>query len=293
VTSAASPQASNPQDPPRLRSDFETVLAPGAQRRDYWRALLAHRSLFYHLAARDLRVRYKQTLLGLAWGLFRPLLSTGAFTLVFGVLGGFPTIGTTAYPLVVFCATLPWQLFATGVLHGSLSLTSNASLVTRVYFPRLLLPLSALVNGLVDFAVGLVLLLIILLVVGQPPTWRLLTVPAFATLALTFSLGLVLWLSALNVRYRDFGYLAPFLLQLGFFLSPVGFVSTTVPEPWRVAYGLNPMVGAIDGFRWALLDQGGTLDLHVVAASIGVALLTLVSGLAYFRRAEQTFADRI
>jgi lipopolysaccharide transport system permease protein len=272
---------------------FETVLAPGAQRRGYWRALLAHRSLFYHLAARDLRVRYKQTLLGLAWGLFRPLLSTGAFTLVFGMLGGFPTIGQTAYPIVVFCATLPWQLFATGVLHGSVSLTMNASLVTRVYFPRLLLPLSALINGLVDFAVGLVLLLIVLILVGQPPTWRLVTIPAFALLALTFSLGLGLWLSALNVRYRDFGYLAPFLLQLGFFLSPVGFLSTTVPEHWRVAYGLNPMVGAIDGFRWALLDPSGPLDLGVLAASVAVAIVTLVSGLAYFRRAELSFADRI
>jgi len=275
------------------RSDFEAVVELGSQRRGYFSAIIVHANLLFHFAARDLRVRHKQTLLGVAWGLLRPLLSTGAFTIIFGLIAGLPSIGTVAYPLVVFSGILPWQLFATGVLHASVSVTQNAPLVTRIYFPRIILPMSALVNGLVDFLIGLTLLLLALLIAGEALTLRLFALPVFAALALLIAFGFGVWLAALNVRYRDFSYLTPFALQLGLFISPIGFIQATIPESWRFVYSLNPMVGVIDGFRWSLLESAGPLDPVPSLMALGLGLVIATSGIFYFRRAEASFADRI
>lgn len=246
-----------------------------------------------HLARRDLQVRYKQTALGILWGLLRPFLSMGAFTIVFGLVARLPTHGETAYPLMVLAGILPWQLFSTAILHASGSLTAGASIMSRVYFPRLILPASALVNGLVDFAVGLGVLVVMLLAEGHAPTWRILFIPALTALAMLSAAGIGTAFAALNVRYRDFGYLTPFLLQIGLFLSPVGFTSASVPESYRLLYALNPMVGVIDGFRWALLDPPGPLALDVILVSLGVSVALLVFGLTVFRRFEATFVDEV
>ncbi len=275
-----------------MKPSFDLVIRPEGTDRGYWHELWAARGLFVHLARRDLRVRYKQTALGILWGLIRPFLSMGAFTIVFGLVAQLPTHGTTAYPLMVLAGILPWQLFATGILHASNALTNGSAIISRVYFPRLVLPAAALVNGLVDFIVGLVVLVVILCVMGDPPSWRVVFLPAFAALALLAAAGIGAMLSALNVRYRDFGYLTPFLLQLGLFLSPVGFASASLPEAFRLLYALNPMVAVIDGFRWALLEPAN-LHLDTVLLSIGVSLVLLASGVFVFRRLETSFVDDV
>ncbi|MFO0745277.1 MAG: ABC transporter permease [Myxococcota bacterium] len=271
----------------------ELVIEPGAHLRRYWTDVWRARGLLYYLAWRDVRVRYKQTALGLAWGVLRPLLSMVVFTFIFGRLAKLPTTGDNGYHVMVFAGLLPWQLFATGVLHGSASLTGNVALVTKVYFPRIVLPASSQAVAIVDFIVALGILFILMLADGHLPTWRIVFVPLFLLMAILPALGLALWLSALNVWYRDFAYLVPFGLQLGFFLSPVGFAAATIPEGVRVIYGLNPMVGVIDAFRWAVLDSPPPLDLRVVGLSFAVSVLLFVLGLRYFRRTEASFADRI
>jgi len=273
--------------------DFDLVIRAGDRGRGYWRELWSHRALFVHLARRDLQVRYKQTALGILWGLIRPLLSMGTFTIIFGLVARLPTHGATAYPLMVLAGILPWQFFSTAILHASGSLTQSATIISRVYFPRLVLPASALVHGVVDLAVGLVVLIVVLLAEGHAPSWRLLFLPAFAALALLAAAGIGTAFAALNVRYRDFGYLTPFLLQMGLFLSPVGFTSASVPQAYQLVYALNPMVGVIDGFRWALLDPPGPLALDVILVSLVVSLLMLATGLVIFRRFEATFVDEV
>ena len=217
----------------------------------------------------------------------------GAFTIVFGLVAQLPTHGTTAYPLMVLAGILPWQLFATGILHASNALTNGSAIISRVYFPRLVLPASALVNGLVDFVVGLVVLVLILCITGDPPSWRVVFVPAFLALSLLAAAGIGAAFAALNVRYRDFGYLTPFLLQLGLFLSPVGFASASLPDEFRMLYALNPMVAVIDGFRWALLEPAGGLHFDALLLSIGVSLALLASGVFVFRRLETSFVDDV
>lgn len=288
---SAAPPATAP--PIAQRGDFDTVLEAGSQRHGYLASVLAHGHLLSHLVRRDLRVRHKQTVLGVGWALLRPLLSTGAFTIIFGLIAGLPSVGGVAYPLVVFAGILPWQLFASGVLHASVSVTQNAPLVTRIYFPRLILPLAGLASGLIDFLVGLAFFLVALLAFGEPLTWRLALLPLFAALALLVALGLGVWLAALNVRFRDFGYITPFALQLGLFLSPVGFIQATVPESWRLVYAINPMVGVVEGFRWCVLGASPPLDPIPVFMSLGLGLVVAVSGILYFRGAEARFADRI
>jgi lipopolysaccharide transport system permease protein len=271
----------------------EIIIAPGKSFGGYWRELIAYRSLFYFLVWRDVLVRYKQTVLGVLWCLLRPLVTMVVFTIVFGRLAAFPSEGGAPYALLVFSALLPWQLFSGAVSDGSNSLIGNASLIAKVYFPRLLIPISALLVSMVDFIVALVLLAGLMLWFGHLPGWRLLALPAFLGLALLFAISIGLWTSALNVKYRDFRYIVPFALQLGLYLSPVGFSSRIIPSEWLWLYSLNPMVGVIDGFRWALLADAPALYLPGLVNATILTLLIGISGLIYFRRTERRFADVI
>lgn len=269
-----------------------TILEPGRQEGAYWRDLWRYRELFYFLAWRDILVRYKQTAFGVAWALLQPLLTMAVFTVVFGRLAKLPSEGAP-YPVLVFAALLPWQLFAGAVTNGANSLVSNANLVSKVYFPRLIVPSASVIPCLVDFAISLCLLAALMAGFGAWPDWRAITLPLFLLLGLATALGAAFWLSALTVKYRDFRYVVPFLLQAGLFISPVGFSSTIVPESLRTLYSINPLVGVIDGFRWALLGGTTPIDITGLAISSVLAVVLVVSGVRYFRATERTFADVI
>lgn len=276
-----------------MTPDAPRVIAPGTRQAHYLREIWAHRRVLYYLAWRDLRVRYTQTALGVTWGLIRPLLAMLAYTLVFGALAKLPTEGNTPYALMVLAALLPWQLFSTGLLHASQSLVLNQDLVTKTWLPRVVLPAAAVVNGVFDFLAAFLVLVILLVAVGTPLSPTLLLVPFFGVLALLPALGLGLWLAAINVRYRDFSYLVPFLLQLGQFVSPVGFASWLVPSAFRDLYAINPLVAAIDGVRWCLLPSAAPPRLLDLGLALGLSLLLVLSGLWFFRRREGSFADFI
>lgn len=250
--------------------------------------LWEYRELLQTFVVRDIKVRYKQTALGATWAVIQPLFMMVVFTLFFGRLAKIPSEGIP-YPIFSYAALLPWTLFAEGLSRSTGSMISNAGIMTKVYFPRLILPLSSAISPLVDFAIAFVILLGMMLYFGFYPTVNIIWLPAFILLALATSLGVGLWLSALNVQYRDFQYTVPFLIQLWLFASPVVYPSTLLPEPYRIIYGLNPMAGVIEGFRWALL--GTTPPNSLMAVSIGVAMAILISGAFYFRRMEKTFAD--
>ena len=253
-----------------------------------FRELWAYRELLYFLTLRDVKVRYKQTALGAAWAVIQPLFMMLVFSLFFGKLAKVPSDGVP-YPIFTFCALLPWQLFAHALTESSNSLVANERLITKVYFPRLVVPMSAVLGGLVDFAVAFVILLGMMFYYGVVPTWAILTLPAFILLAIMTALGVGLWLSALNVKYRDVRYTINFLIQFWLFATPVAYPSSIVPERWRALYGLNPMAGVVDGFRWALL--GKQPPGSMLAVSVGVVIAILIGGLYYFRRMEQEFAD--
>jgi len=269
----------------------ELILEAGRASRHYWADLWRYRELLGFLAWRDIKVRYKQTTLGVLWALIQPTVTLAVFTFIFGKLAGMPA-GHAPYPLLVLCGLLPWQLFAAAFANASGSLVANTHLISKVYFPRLIVPLSSVAVALIDFAVVLVLLVLMCLWWQFTPDWRIVFVPVFIFLALLTAIGTGLWLTALTVKFRDFRFVVPFLLQVGLFLSPVGFSSTNLPN-WRFIYSLNPMVGAIDGFRWCLLHGEPALDPVNLVLSVGMALLLLASGLWYFRRTERTFADII
>ncbi len=269
----------------------ELILEAGRASRHYWADLWRFRELLGFLAWRDIKVRYKQTTLGVLWALIQPAVTLAVFTFIFGKLAGMPA-GNAPYPLLVLCGLLPWQLFAAAFSNASGSLVANTHLISKVYFPRLIVPLSSVAVALIDFAVVLVLLAILCLWWQFMPDWRIIFLPLFIVLTLLTAIGTGLWLTALTVKYRDFRFVVPFLLQVGLFLSPVGFSSTNLPN-WRFVYSLNPMVGAIDGFRWCLLRGEPALDPVNLAISVGMMVLLLVSGLWYFRHTERSFADLI
>jgi lipopolysaccharide transport system permease protein len=269
----------------------ELILEAGRASRHYWADLWRFRELLGFLAWRDIKVRYKQTTLGVLWALIQPAVTLAVFTFIFGKLAAMPA-GNAPYPLLVLCGLLPWQLFAAAFSNASGSLVANTHLISKVYFPRLIVPLSSVAVALIDFTVVLGLLAAMCLWWQFLPDWRIIFVPLFILLTLVTAIGTGLWLTALTVKYRDFRFVVPFLLQVGLFLSPVGFSSTNLPN-WRFVYSLNPMVGAIDGFRWCLLRGEPPLDPVNLATSVGMALLLLASGLWYFRRTERTFADII
>ena len=268
------------------------IIEAGRGERQYWRDLLRYRELFYFLAWRDVLVRYKQTVIGIAWAVLRPLLTMIVFTVVFSKLAKLSPEGLP-YPVMVFAAMLPWQLFATALSEGSNSLIGNANLISKVYFPRLIVPASATIVSLVDFLISLVLLAFLMIGFRVWPDWRIVALLPFTALGCAVSVGASLWLAALNVKYRDFRYVVPFIVQFGLYISPVGFSSTVVPAKWRWVYELNPMVGVIDGTRWSLSRGGSALSPEEVILSLLIAGALLASGTWYFRKTERTFADVI
>jgi len=253
------------------------------------RELWHYRELLLFLAWRDISVRYKQTVLGAAWAVIQPFFTMLVFSLFFGRLGKIPSDGLP-YPVFAYAALLPWQYFATALAASTDSLVGNASLLTRVYFPRLVIPTASVLPAVLDFAIAFVVLLMMMLYYGIVPDWQILALPFLLLLVLILALGVGLWLSALNVRYRDIRYTIPFLTQFWLFSSPVAYPTSLIPEEWRLLYGLNPMVGVIEGFRWALLGTG-TNPGPLVAVSILVSLILITSGAFYFRRMERAFAD--
>ena len=250
--------------------------------------LWAYRELVAAFTMRDVKLRYKQTGLGIAWAVLQPLLTMVIFTIFFGGLANIPSDGVP-YPLFVLAALLPWTLFSDGLTRSTTSMVTNSNIMTKVYFPRLIMPLSSIISPLVDFAVSFIILLAMMVYYGFVPTLNIIFLPLFLLLALATSLGVGLWLSALNVKYRDFQYTVPFLIQIWMFASPVVYASSLVPASLRVWYGLNPMAGVIEGFRWALLGNG--TPSAMVLVSVGMVILLLVSGMFYFRRMEQYYAD--
>ncbi|MBD2508815.1 ABC transporter permease [Nostoc muscorum FACHB-395] len=278
---------------PKIFSQQELVIEAGRTEQQYWKDIWRYRELFYFLAWRDILVRYKQTVIGMLWALIRPFLTMIVFSVIFGSLAKLPSEGSAPYSILVFAALLPWQFFSNALSECSNSLISNANLISKVYFPRLIVPASSVIVSFVDFLVSAMILLGLMAWYNFVPTWRILSLPLFIGIAFAASLGVGLWLAALNVEYRDFRYIVPFIVQFGLYVSPVGFSSSIVPEQWRLLYYLNPMVGVIDGFRWAILGGESKLYWTGFTLSLGLVALLLVSGIWYFRKMERTFADVI
>jgi len=270
----------------------QLVIEAGRTERHYWRDLWRYRELFYFLAWRDILVRYKQTVVGVAWSLIRPFLSMVVFTLIFGKVAHLPSEGVP-YPILVFTALLPWQFFSNSFSESGNSLVANSNLISKIYFPRLIVPAGSVVVGFIDFLISCVFLVVLMIWFHFLPDWRVLTLPLFIILAIAASLGTGFLLAALSVEYRDFRFIVPFIVQFGLYVSPVGFSSKMIPAKWRLLYSLNPMVGVIDGFRWALLRGHATLYIPGFCLSFGVVAVLLVTAIWYFRRTERTFADII
>jgi len=287
--------ALQPESPAPLTADRVPYLTieRGRRARDYWWDIWAYRDLFAILAWRDIAVRYKQTTIGVAWAVIRPLITMLVFVFIFGRLAKLPSDGAVPYPILVFAGMLPWFLFATILTESSNSLINNSNLVGKVYFPRLIIPAAAAIVALVDFAVSLVLLIGMMLWYGFMPGWQILCLPLVVLLALIASLGPAIGLAALNVKYRDFRYIVPFVVQFGLYVSPVGFSSAVVPAEWQLAFAINPMVGVIDAMRWCLLGGIRPPGLPGFLVSLSVMALLLWIGIAYFRRSEARFADLI
>ncbi|MDY0268939.1 ABC transporter permease [Trichloromonas sp.] len=276
-----------------MEPEFDLIIEPGGGIGSYWRDLWRYRELFFFMAWRDILVRYKQTVIGVAWSVIRPLMILVVFTVIFGKIARFPVEGNAPYPVMVLAALLPWQLFSNSLSESSNSLILNANMISKVYFPRLIIPASAVIVSLVDFLISFSLLVGVMLWYRFVPGWHILTLPLFLLLALITALGGGLWMSALNVKYRDFRYIIPFIVQFGLYISPVGFSSGVVPDQWRLLYSINPMVGVIDGFRWAILGGGVVFYWPGFFLSLALCLTLFLSGLAFFRRSEQQFADVI
>ncbi|KAF0126992.1 MAG: ABC transporter [Elusimicrobia bacterium] len=275
-----------------MNTEKKLIIEAGRTEKHYWLDLWRYRELFYFLAWRDILVRYKQTVIGFVWALIRPFLTMVVFTVVFGKLARLPSEGAP-YPILVFAAMLPWQFFSNSLAEASGSLIGNANLISKVYFPRLIIPASSIITGFVDFLISALILAGLMMWYHFVPDWRIVTLPFFVAIAFAAAMGCGLWLTALNAKYRDFRYIVPFIVQLGLYISPVGFSSSIIPQKWRLLYSLNPMVGVIDGFRWAILGGQSAVYMPGFLISTGVVLLALVSGIWYFRKTEKTFADVI
>jgi lipopolysaccharide transport system permease protein len=270
----------------------EIIIEAGGTERQYWKDLWGYRELFFFMAWRDILVRYKQTAIGILWGLIRPLATMLVLTFVFGKWAKMPSEGFP-YPILVFSAMLPWQFFSNCLSSSSNSLIINTNLISKIYFPRLVIPASSVVVSLIDFFISISILTVLMVWYNFFPTWRVVTLPFFLLIAIVTALGAGLLISALNVKYRDFRYIVPFIVQFGLYISPVGFSSTVVPQEWRLLYSLNPMVGVIDGFRWAILGKDTLIYVPGFLLSISLAFVLLFCGIKYFRKTERTFADII
>ena len=273
--------------------EFDLIIEPNKTTADFMLELLKFRELFYFMAWRDILVRYKQTVIGVAWSVIRPLLSMIIFTVIFGRVAKLPTEGTAPYPIMVFSALLPWQYFATSMQSSAESLIRAEHMVSKIYFPRLILPTSAVMVSAVDFLISLGLLCVLMLVYRFAPSPYIVLLPVFFLPATLAALGVGYWVSAISVKYRDFRHIMPFCVQFGLYVSPVGFSSSVIPDKWRLLYSLNPMVGVIDGFRWCI--QGTAVSLYMPGFIISIVTSSLVFyfGLRYFRKTERSFADFI
>lgn len=269
------------------------VLEAGRADRQYWRDLWRYRELFFILAWRDVAVRYKQTVIGLAWAFVRPFMTMVVFTIVFGKIAKLPTEGAAPYAVMVFAGLLPWTLFASVLSDASTSIVGSSNLISKVYFPRLIVPLSTILVALIDFLVSLFILAGLMLWYGVVPGWQILLLPVFVLLALLCSIGPALWAAAVLVKYRDFRFIIPFVTQIGLYISPVGFSGKIVPEQWQLLYSLNPMVGIIDGFRWCILGGASPIDAPGFAIGVVITFVLLWWGIRSFRRTERAFADLI
>ena len=285
-------EATSPGQRPLQHSGL-VRLEPGHMQRHFWRKAWRFRELFLILAWRDLTVRYKQTILGLGWAVLKPLLTMAALTIVFSALAKLPTSGHAPYMILVFTGLLAWNVVAYLISETSSSLLGNHNLISKVYFPRILIPAATLLVAVVDFFLNFFILLCLMAYFHYLPDWRILFLPFFIVLVLLCGFGPGLWLAAINVKYRDLRYVVPFIMQLGLFVSPVGFSSNIVPERWQLLYSANPIVGIIDGFRWCLLHGEGRLDLSAIGLSILVSSVVFGLGLRRFRATERTFADLI
>jgi lipopolysaccharide transport system permease protein len=274
-------------------TDSVMIIEAGRSGRHYWRDLWRYRELFRVLAWRDLAVRYKQTVIGVLWAVIRPFLTMLIFTIIFGRIARLPADGNVPYALMVFAGILPWTFFSSGLSEASNSLINNTNLIGKVYFPRLIVPMATVVVAFVDFLISSCIMLLLMVWYRYSPDWRIIVLPAFVLLAFFASAGPALWAASLNVKYRDFRYIVPFIVQFGLYVSPVGFSSSVVPAQWRLIYSLNPMVGIIDGFRWCIL--GGQNDLSLPALAMGVCAIAffLWFGVLQFRKTEKSFADLI
>jgi lipopolysaccharide transport system permease protein len=281
--SSESPAAAAPED--------DLIIEAGRTSSNYWTDLWHYRDLFRFLTLRDIKVRYKQTALGIGWAVVQPVITTVIFTFVFGRLAGMSS-GGVPYQLLVLAGLLPWQFFSAALSGSSASLISNANLISKVYFPRLIIPLSSLGLATIDFLVVLALYVGTSIWFGRVPSWHWALLPLFILVALTLAFGAGLWFTALTVKYRDFRYIVPFLIQVGVFVSPIGFSASVAPS-WRNLLDLNPMTGVIDAFRWCLLSDGQPFDIQGIACSIAISAVLTLTGLWYFRRMERTFADVI
>ena len=276
---------------------MQTILEAGRAEKNYWRDLWRYRELFQVLAWGDLSVRYKQTVIGVAWAVVRPVLTMLVFTFVFGTVANLKSHGAAPYALMVFAGLLPWQFFSTALTDSSNSLTTNANLISKVYFPRLIVPTATIVVAFVDFAISFVLLLGMMVIYQFVPPWQIIFIPAFVALCFLTSLGPGLWITSLNVKYRDFRYVIPFIIQFGLYLTPVGFtkevILAKIPENLHFVYNMNPMVGVIDGFRWCILGGPPPFLEPAFLIGIGVTIFMLWLGIRQFRKMEKTFADLI
>jgi homopolymeric O-antigen transport system permease protein len=298
VSSENAPPATIPLEPRSEQeglgsADYDLIIEAGRAERRYWHDLWQYRELFAVLAWRDVSVRYKQTVIGAAWALIRPFLTMVVFTVIFGKLAKLPSDGAAPYALMVFAGMLPWTFFSTALSEASMSLIGNANLISKVYFPRLIVPMAAVIVSFVDFLIGFAILVGLMVWYAFVPGWQVLLLPLFTIVAFGASFGVGVWITALNVKYRDFRYVIPFIVQLGLYVSPVGFSSNIVPEEWRLLYSLNPMVGVIDGFRWCLLGGESRLYWPGFCLSLLIAVFFLWLGIRQFRRTEKSFADLI
>ena len=272
-------------------SSWDLIIEPGRAEKNYWNDLWRFRELFYILSWRDIKVRYKQTVLGVAWSVIRPVLTTIIFTVLFSKVAKLGNPGAAPYALMVFAGMLPWQFFSNALSEASSSLVGNSNLITKVYFPRMIIPASSVITSLVDLAISFGIMLLLFAWYGFMPSWHIIFLPLFILLAFTCAFGIGLYLTAVNVKYRDFRYIIPFIVQFGLYVSPVGFNSFVINEKWRMLYSLNPMVGVIDGFRWCLI--GDPMHWRSFIVSVAITLGFLWLGVYYFRKMEKSFADNI
>ena len=276
-----------------MNRDKNIIIESGKADKEYWKDIWRFRELFYFLTWRDVKVRYKQTAIGLIWALIRPFLTMIVFTVIFGKMANLPADGNAPYAIMVFAALLPWQLFANSLFSSSNSVVNSANLISKIYFPRMIIPASSIVTSFVDFAISFIILIGMMIYFQFVPSINVIYLPLFVLLAVMTAFGVGLVVSALNVHYRDFKYIIPFVVQMGLYISPVGFSSSVVPEKWKLLYSLNPIVGVIDGFRWCILGENVTFYIPGLIASIVISIVMMVIGIKTFRSMEKTFADAI